>query len=165
MEALMQEQIFYYDFKWFNAWFIFNLLISVLIGYGLLFCPHICVYSQMYVLIGVVIFSWLVWAYKYLYPQKMAVITAESIKIDHTAPLKWTDIKAAEEREVYCCFKKRKIIALLPKDNLDYPYNWLQRQNTGFTPFSVPLYGLLSPQDEQAIADIIEQHVKIKKLS
>lgn len=157
------QKVFYYDFKWFNAWFIFNLLFTLLIGSCYIFCPRICFYPQMYVLLGVMLFSWAVWAYKYLYPQKIAVITEDSIKIDHTAPLRWADIKAAEEREVYCCFKKRKIIALLPRENLHYPYNWLQRRNTSFTAFSIPLYGLLSAQDEAEITEIIARHVKISK--
>lgn len=157
------QKIIYYNFKWFNAWFIFNLILTLLIV-SCLFCPRIMFYSQMYVIIGVVIFSWLMWAYKYLYPQKMAIITDESIKIDHTAPLKWGDVIAAEEREIFCCFKKRKIIVLIPRKGLDYPYNWLQKHNPGFTAFSVPLYGLLSPQDEAEIRKIIEQHVKIKPL-
>lgn len=157
------SKVFYYNFKWFNAWFIFNIVLTLLI-LSCMFCPQIMFYKQMYIIIGAVVFSWLVWAYKYLYPQKMAIITDESIKIDHNAPLKWADIVAAEEREIYCCFKKRKIIVLLPRDNLDYPYSWLQKHNPGFTAFSIPLYGLLTTKDEAEIRKIIEQHVKIKLL-
>lgn len=161
---MTMQKIIYYNFKWFNAWFIFNIALTLLV-LSCLFCPQIMFYKQMYVIIGAVVFSWLVWAYKYLYPQKMAIITDESIKIDHSAPLKWADIVAAEEREIYCCFKKRKIIVLLPRDNLDYKYSWLQKHNPGFTAFSIPLYGLLSPRDEAEIRKIIEQHIKIKSLA
>ena len=161
----MAEKIIYYSFKRCNAWLIFNLIFSLLIGACFVCCPHICFYPQMYILVGVVIFSWIMWGYKYIYPQKMAVITDESIKIDHTAPLKWADFAAAEEREIYCCFQKRKIVVLLPKENLDYPYNWVQKHNPGFTAFSIPLYGLLSPEDEKEIITTIEKHIKIKLLN
>lgn len=158
----MKEKIFYYHFKRLNAWLIFNLILTGLIV-SCLFCHRVWFYTQMYVIVGVVIFSWLVWIYKYVLPQKMAVVTDESITIDHNAPLKWRDIAAAEIREIYCCLQKRKILVLLPKEGIDYQYNWLQKHNAGFTAFSIPLYGILTPEDERELTEIVTDKIGLRK--
>ncbi|MBQ9271276.1 MAG: hypothetical protein IJ218_03325 [Alphaproteobacteria bacterium] len=158
------NKIYYYNFKALNAWLVFNLLLTLLICSCFLCGTRIWLYPQMYVIIGVVLFSWCTWYYKYMYPQIMAVVTDDSIKIDHTNPLKWSDIAYAEEREVYCCFKMRKIIVIVPRDDIDYQYNWLQKHNAGFTAFSIPLYGLLSKHDEQELAELIDRKIGLKKL-
>ena len=157
------NKIYYYNFKPLNAWLIFNLLITFSIGLCFFCDAQIRLYPQMYVLFGVVLFSWSIWYYKYIHPQIMAVVTAESIKIDHNNPLKWSDIAYAEERKVFCCFKMRKIIVLVPHDNIDYQYNWLQKHNAGFTAFSIPLYGLLSAQDEQELTELVSRKIGLRK--
>ena len=93
----------------------------------------------------------------------MAVVTDESITIDHNAPLKWRDIAAAEIREIYCCLQKRKILVLLPKEGIDYQYNWLQKHNAGFTAFSIPLYGILTPEDERELTEIVTDKIGLRK--
>ncbi|MBR1825699.1 MAG: hypothetical protein IJ770_03835 [Alphaproteobacteria bacterium] len=157
------NKTYYYNFKPLNAWLCFNILITLLIGSCFLCGARIWLYPQMYVLVGAVLFSWGVWYYKYVRPQVMAIITDESIKIDHNNPLKWSDIAYAEEREVYCCFKMRKIIALIPHDGIDYKYNWLQKHNAGFTAFSIPLYGLLSKQDEAELTALIDKKIGLRR--
>ncbi|MBR6356426.1 MAG: hypothetical protein IKR92_06200 [Alphaproteobacteria bacterium] len=159
----MNKKIYYYNFKPLNAWLVFNVIITLLIG-SCLFCgSNIWYYPQVPVLIGVVIFSWIMWWYKYIHPQIMAVITDESIKIDHNNPLKWKDIAYAEECEVYCFFKPHKVIALVPHDGIDYKYNWMQKNNP-FPAFSIPLYNLLSPQDEAELTALIDKKIGLKKL-
>jgi hypothetical protein len=123
---------------------------------------RILLYPQMWIIFGCVFFSWGVWYYKYIHPQTMAVITDESIKIDHTNPIKWKDIAYAEENDVYCCFKKHRVLALIPKENIDYRYNWLQKHNP-FPPFSIPLYGLLKKEDEEELVSLVLKKVKLKK--
>ena len=157
----MNQKIYYYNFKPLNAWLVFNILITLLIGLCFFCGARIWFYPQMFVLVGVVIFSWIMWWYKYIHPQIMAVVTDESIKIDHNNPLKWEDIAYAEEQDVYCCFKMRKVLALVPHDDINYQYNWMQKHNP-FPAFSIPLYGLLSPQDEAELTALIDKKIGIK---
>lgn len=48
-------------------------------------------------------------------------------------------------------------MTLVPKDGISYRYNFLQKHNGDFTPFAIPLYGLLSPEDEKEIAEIVAE--------
>ena len=106
------NRTFYYNFKPLNLWLLFNIAITLLVGSCFLCGWRILLYPQMWIIIGSVIFSWGVWYYKYIHPQTMAVITDESIKIDHTNPIKWKDIDHAEENDVYCCLRKHRVLAL-----------------------------------------------------
>lgn len=160
----MKEKTFYYNFEPLNAWFVFNSVALIILVYGMFNCRCLlCCYPQMWIICGVLLFSWAVWFYKYVIKHKVAVITDKDITIDHCRPLKWADIAGAEERIVRCCGKK-KIIVLQPKKDIDYRYNFLQRHNGEFTPFSIPLYGILTPEDEQEITAIVAKKVKLKKL-
>ena len=159
----MKEQIFYYRFKRLNAWLIFNIIFAVLMIYGALNCPQMWLYTETYIIIGALCVSIALWCYKYLYRHIMAVINDESITIDHCNSLRWKDIEKAEEREIRCCGKKR-IIVLLAKENIDYQYNWLQLHNSDFTPFSIPLYDILSPNDKDEIIKIISRKTKLHRL-
>ena len=94
--------------------------------------------------------------------QTAVVITDKSIKIDHSKPLPWKDIKDAEIKVVNLCGKKMKVLALNPKKGIKYTYSWLQIHNANFGPFPVPLYGILDPKDEKEILQIIKKHVKVK---
>lgn len=160
----MNPKIYYYKFKPFNAWLLFNIIITLLLCLCSKYYPQMWYYPQTSVLVGVILFSWVTWYYKYIHPQTMAVVTDEDITIDHNDPLRWEDIAYAEEREVYCCFKMRKIIVLVPRDDINYNYNWLQKHNAGFTPFSIPLYGLLTPQDEAELTALIDKKIGLRKL-
>ena len=91
----------------------------------------------------------------------MAVITDKDITIDHNAPLAWKDIAYAEETIVKCCGKNRKVLSLVARDGIDYKYNWLQNHNP-FPAFSIPLYGIISKEDEEKITKIIDKKVGIK---
>ena len=155
------NKTFYYNFKAFNLWLLFNIIITVLTGLCFIEGWQIILYPQMWTIIGSVIFSWAMWYYKYVHPQTMAVINDESIKIDHTAPLKWKDISHAKEVDVWCFFRKRHVLSLVPKKNIKYQYNWLQRHNP-FPPFSIPLYGLMTPKDEKEIVKSVAKKVKLK---
>ena len=154
-------KVFYYNFKPWNLWLLFNIALTLLVGSCLMCGWRILLYPQMWIIFGTVIFSWSLWYYKYIHPQVMAVITDKSIKIDHTNPLKWKDIDYAQEKEVVCCFKKYRVLALIPKKNINYKYNWLQKHNP-FPEFSIPLYGLLTPENEKEIVKIVSKKVKIK---
>ena len=158
----MQTKIYYYNFKTNYAWLIFNIIFTLLMVYGFLYC-QMEIYTQSYVLLGVLVFSWGVWWYKYVHKQVMVVVNDESIKIDHTQPLKWKDVAKAEERIVQCCGRK-KVIVLIAKEGIDYKYNFLQKHNADFTPFSIPLYGILTPEDEKELTELVAKKVKLTKL-
>ena len=115
-------------------------------------------------MLALLILSLLIWIYKYAAKQVMAVITDDTIKIDHTNPIAWNDIEIAEERIVNCCGKKRRVIILIPKKGIDYKYNSLQKHNGDFTPFCLPLYGLITPEDEEKIFRIVANKVGLKAL-
>lgn len=157
------KKVFYYHFDWLDGWFVFNSVLTIIIAYCALTCPCVFSYVQSYVIISVVILSDLLWIYKHCFRLQAVVIDDKSIKIDHNKPLKWQDIDYAEEKDILCCFKKRHIISLEPKENIEYRYNYLQKHNC-FPPFSVPLYGILKPEDEEEIRKIITKKVKVKTL-
>lgn len=94
----------------------------------------------------------------------MALVDDESITIDHCKPLYWKDVKDAEEKIVRCCFLKRRIIVLNIKEGVDYQYNFLQKHNGAFTPFSIPLYGIIGKEDEEEIVRIISAKIPLKRL-
>lgn len=156
---MKEQKVFYYKFEPVNAWFVFNCVLLITLGYGSFRCPCLLYWPQMQILWGTAVFSWLVWGYKYLLKHKMAVVTEDSIAIDHCRPLPWKDIKNAEEKTVRCGFRKYRVIVLHPKDNIDYKYNFLQKHNCNFTAFSIPLYGILSKEDEEEMTQIVKQKV------
>ena len=158
----METKIFYYSFKRWNGWLYFNIAYFIVILHCLICCPRLLAWPQTQVFVGAFVFSVLAWCYKYVHKHKCAVVTDESIAIDHTQPLKWSDVEKAEIRYVWCCLKKRKILVLIPKQGIDYKYNFLQRHNQPFTPFSLPLYGILSPTDEQELTAIVMTKVGLK---
>jgi len=104
----------------------------------------------------------LVWAYKNLMKQPAVVITDKGIKIDHCAPLAWKDVKNAEIKTVELGFDTLKILSLVPKKGVSYPYNYLQLHNGDFGPFPVPLYGILTAKDEAEIVRLIRQKTTVK---
>lgn len=74
-------------------------------------------------------------------------------------PLPWADIRAAEEKTVKCGLRKYRVIVLEPKEGIDYRYNFLQKHNCRFSPFSIPLYGILSDEDIAEIKRLISEKV------
>lgn len=157
---MTDKKIFYYHFNPFNFWLLLNCFIS----YILLCCAfkytYCCRWSEFYVLCGLMIVSWGLWIFKHLMKQVLAVITDESIKIDHCNPLPWKKIKNAEERIVHCFFKKFKVIILVPKKGIKYKYNFLQKHNGEFSPFSLPLYPVITKEEASELKKIISSKVK-----
>ena len=106
-----------------------------------------------------ILFSWGLWIYKHCMKQVLAVITKESIKIDHCQPLLWKDVASAEERLVWCGFRKLKIIVLNTREDIDYHYNFLQKHNGEFTPFSLPLYSVVNREETEELKRILMKRV------
>ncbi len=159
----MKETVFYTFPK--NYWWLgFNILGLLAIISCIIKCPAWLLWWQVQTLFIVFSLSLIIWCYKYASKRTMAVYDDDTIKIDHTNPIKWKDIAFAEERMVRCCGKLRKVIVLIPHDNIDYKYNFLQRHNGEFTPFSIPLYGILSKEDEEKMVNLIARKVGLKTI-
>ena len=78
-------------------------------------------------------------------------------------PLKLT-IRTQLLGKTLSCGKERRVIVLLPKKGLDYKYSFLQKHNGEFTPFCLPLYGILTPEDEEKVFRIVAEKVGLKAL-
>lgn len=158
------QKTFYYHFKKNWLWLGLNL---IFLG-GMLSCcfkhPAFWVWWEAKTLTILLLLLLALWIYLFLMKHKMAVIDDESIKIDHNKPLKWADVAFAEERIVRCCGSKRRVIVLIPKEDLKYDYNFLQKHNGEFTPFSIPLYGILDPEDEVELTKIVALKTGLKRL-
>ena len=159
----MQETI-YYHFKKNYVWLVLNILALALLGSCLFKSLSYACWWEFQVLFGLFVITLLVWIYKYAMKQPMAVITDDTIKIDHSNPIAWKDIESAEERMVKCCGKERRGIVLLPKKGIDYKYSFLQKHNGDFTAFCLPLYGILTPEDEEKVFRIVADKVGLKAL-
>jgi hypothetical protein len=156
---MKNEKIFYYKFEPINAWFVFNTALLIVLLYGSFRCPFLLSWWQTQVLWDGAVFSVLAWGYKYLLKHRAAVIDDEAVTIDHCRPLPWADIRAAEEKTVKCGLRKYRVIVLEPKEGIDYRYNFLQKHNCRFSPFSIPLYGILSDEDIAEIKRLISEKV------
>lgn len=158
------QEVIYYHFKKNYVWLVLNILaLAALLS--CLFCNVSYAYWwEFQALAALFTITLLIWIYKYMLKQPMAVITDDTIKIDHTNPIAWKDIVGAEERMVRCCGKERRVIVLLPKEGIEYKYNFLQKHNGAFTPFCLPLYGILTPEDEEKIFRIVAHKVGLKAL-
>ena len=156
------RKVFYYHFNRINFWTFLNLfLIYILVCCAVKF-RYCCYWPEYYVLLSLGIISWGLWIYKHCLKQKLAIITDTDITIDHCQPLPWKSIRYAEERIVRCGFRRLKIIVLVPKAKIKYQYNFLQKHNGPFTPFSLPLYPVITPKDAKAMRALIMKKVKYK---
>ena len=158
------KEVIYYRFKkgfWAWTWLIFDIA-ALAVLFKCLVCYSSSLYIWQFTALLVIISAHLgVWLYKFGADNEMAVITDKDITIDHNAPLAWKDIAYAEETLVKCCGKNRKVLSLVARDGIDYKYNWLQNHNP-FPAFSIPLYGIISKEDEEKITKIIDKKVGIK---
>ena len=94
------------------------------------------------------------------HPLRLALVTDETITIDHNHPLKWKDVAIAREFKVRYIYEQQAI-SLVLKEGVTYPLTFMQKlcQKNPFTPFSIPLYAM-TPKDQDKIRKIIKQKVK-----
>ena len=158
MKNTPEGKVFYYHFKTNWLWLVLTLLLFAFILHCMICYPILIYWWQCWTLLGVCIYSFTLWAIKYLCRHKMAIIDDKRIKIDHNRPLPWRMVACAELKIARCCFKKLPIIVLHPKKPLHYRFNLLQKLliHSDFTPFSIALYAL-TPNDAKRIAAIIAQ--------
>ena len=156
---MTEKQVFYYKFNKINGWMILNLALSITLIYWGFKCVCLLYWIQTQILIGLCVLSWIGWIWKYVLKHKAVEIDDDGIKLDMSNKLRWSDIASIEEKEVHCCFQKYKVMILKPKADIEYHYNFLQKHNGEFTAFAVPLYGILSKEDEDKIVTIIKEKV------
>lgn len=150
------HKTYYYHFNKFDASF-WAMILAFVMAAGCLGCCRFCCFCLgVWILFG---FTVLLWCYKHI-KHEAVVITDESIKIDYCNPLAWKDIKSAEVKTVCMGRKDYKILSLEPKENIKYHYNWLQKHNCCFGPFAIPLYGILTPEDEAEIIKLVNGKMK-----
>ena len=155
----MHEQTFYYNFKGNALLFILNTLLTVFLicGFEFAFLSHDFALSGSAAILCMLV--WIFWIWKNILPHKAVVIDDEGIRIDHCQKLKWKDIDYAEYKTVRCCFINRKIISLVPKADADIKLNLMQKGQNPFPPFSIPLYGILRKEDEEAIIKAVTSNL------
>ena len=157
---MTETKTFYYRFNPINLWLILNAALLITLSYCCARCPCIFYWPQTQVLWGVLIFSLAAWAWKYLIRHPLATTDNDGITLDHCRLLRWQDIQSTEKKNIPCWFKKNKILVLHPREGIKYEYNFLQKHNCGFTPFSIPLYGIVRENDLHELLQIIDEKIK-----
>lgn len=161
---MAESKIFYYHFNRLNLWLLLNCFITYLLVACAFKYHYCCYWIEYYILTILMIVSWGLWIYKHLIKQTLAVITDDYIKIDHCQPLYWKNITGAEERIVRCCFRKFKVIVFNTKPDMEYHYNFLQKHNGEFTPFSLPLYPVVTKDEAMEIKELLMKKIKYTTL-
>lgn len=149
----MKQKIFYYHFKKINICLVAAILEIALICY---------VDVNSFLMWSIFVMTMAVWGYKNLIKHPAVIITDKDIKIDYSRPIAWTDIKYATIKNVQLLSETKRVLALIPKENIHYHYSYLQKNNCDFGPFPIPLYGVLTAEDEKEIIRLIEQKIEIK---
>ena len=147
----MAQKVFYYRFNKIDSC---ALIIAVMFFCGVYYGITQSFYWALFAL------EILFWCIKHLLRHKCAVITDKYIKLDHSAPLAWKDVKTAKFKIVSMLFESKKLLVLIPKPGIKYHYSFLQKHNGVFGAFPIPLYGILSPQDEKEIISLVKKYVK-----
>ena len=154
---MSEPTIFYYHFNRLNLWLLLNAFITYLLISCAIKYPYCCYWLEYYILVALMLISWGGWIYKHLIKQTLAVITDEYIKIDHCQPLYWQYVTSAEEKIVKCCFRKFKVIIFNTTKDMPYKYNFLQKHNGDFTPFSLPLYPVVTKDEAQGFKELLKK--------
>lgn len=100
--------------------------------------------------------------YVVVFPQCLAQIDDEGIKIDHNAKLKWSEIESAEQKRVSGCMH-RDIIVLTVKDGVKYRKSIMQyiSAKSPYGEFSIPLYAMTA-DDVAAVTAELKKHINVK---
>lgn len=150
--------VFYYDRRKLRLLLAFNLcMLALLIIFGqAIFYPLIPL-GLLVILLWFV--ATLAAAHVYFFPQKLILVTDEEIKIDRGAPLKWRNIREAEER-----IGRQRIIVLKPVEGYSCRLTFMQRicQYSRFTAFSIPLYAM-TESDQEKIREIVAAHTRFNR--
>ena len=162
---LSHTKIFYYSRKKLGLYFLFNLsLLALAIIFTWSIFPD---YKPIYYFALITsVLSILSSLYVFLIKQPLATITPAYIKIDHNAPLKWSQIKKVEKTTFPHFGFKKPILKITTKNLQNYKMGVMQKitASSQIGAFSIPLYAMTTDQ-AKAIEEIIYSylHQKIKK--
>lgn len=151
---------FYYDSQKLQKLVFLNALLLV----AVIFIGNNC-YEHMWfisVIAVLCLISFSASLYVVIFPQRLAQIDDEGIKIDHNAKLKWEDIDKAECKKVKG-FLHREIIFLQVKEGVKYRRSLMQyfSKHSPYGEFSIPLYAM-TKEDGNRIKDEMNKYIKIK---
>lgn len=153
---------FQYDKSKLKKLVLFNFIL-VILSLKLCYCQSIGLINMpisITIILILSVFAFLGSLFVTIHPLRLALVTDETITIDHNAPLKWKDVKIAREFKVRYIYEQQAI-SLILKEGLNYPLTFMQKlcKKNHFTPFSIPLYAM-TPKDQDKIRKIIKQKVK-----
>lgn len=164
----IKETIFYYDRRQLIILSVLYAMITVFIYMIAVCLLQACFYGS-WLLLGLQIATEIIGLlalgsalFVTFFPQKLAVVNKDGIKIDHNQLLKWHDIAVAEEK--YTSYiNRRPFMALHLKEGAleQYRLTFMQKlcKNNIFTPFSIPMYAM-RPEDAAHIREMIKKQVK-----
>ena len=152
---------FYYDNRQLQKLVLLNAVLLCLVILAGNTCPNHLGWISIVSVLCLVSFS--ASLYVVIFPQRLALVNDEGIKIDHNAMLKWEDIAKAEQKRVSGCLK-REIIAITPKESTAYRRTLMQHLSkcSPYGEFSIPLY-VMTEKDKIEIIKAMEKHIKIEK--
>ena len=154
-------ETFYYDNRQLQKLVFLNAVMLCLVILAGNACPNCLWWISIVSVLCLVSFS--ASLYVVIFPQRLALVNDEGIKIDHNATLKWTDIAKAEQKRA-SGFLKREIITIIPKEGVAYRRTLMQHLSgrSPYGEFSVPLYAMTG-EDAKAIIKAMEKHIKVTK--
>lgn len=152
---------FYYDNRQLQKMVFLNAVLLCLVILAGNTCPNCLGWISIVSVLCLISFS--ASLYVVIFPQRLALVNDEGIKIDHNAMLKWEDIAKAEQKRVSGCLK-REIIAITPKEGVAYRRTLMQHlsRRSPYGEFSIPLYAM-TKEDRETILKAMEKHIKIEK--
>lgn len=154
---------FYYSRKKLGLYLLFNiLLLSLAVLFTLTIFPdypavyYFALSSCFLSVIGALIV--------FIVPLPLAIITAESIKIDRGAPLLWKQIDSVQKIRLSKHIFSKSILRINTSELTNYRYTFMQKitAKSDFGAFSIPLYAMNS-SDARSIERIIRSHLKPTK--
>ena len=152
-------QTFYYSRKKLGLYLLFNLvLLALSVIFTLTVFPE---YPAVYYFaIGSCLLSVIGAFIVFAIPMPLAIITAESIKIDRADPLPWKSIRSVRKVRLGKGLLSKSILRLTPRSLGSYHLNLMQRisAKSEFGSFSIPLYAMTNT-DAQKIETAIKEHL------
>ena len=155
-------EIFHYEHKKLITLALFNIALTiVLFLIGNYIAKNNILTSQthlifLFVVLTLTLSSLASSLFVALSPLNLAVVTKETIQIDHNQPLKWDDIELAEEF-IANYFYRQPVIVLHLKPGIEYKLTFMQKicKNHRFTAFSIPLYAMSKEEADNIRKTII----------
>ncbi len=137
------KNVFYYSRKKLGLYLLgnFTLLVLAALFTALIFPDYPVIY---YFALATCVLSLFCSVYVFLFPQPVAVVSEQGIKIDRANPIAWQQIKKVNKKSFKNFAWAKEILQIetvkLPK----YKYNLMQKlcMHSKFGAFSIPLYAM-----------------------